>query len=113
MKIKINSPSVTAGGGDTVKKYNAWSAGAVRNMRAAPITAKTPAALFFLSHTKTTPASGINNPTIIKNPAKAKVRISGERVSTPKGVNRNPKMKPIPNKTANIRIALVKGAFVD
>ena len=49
----------------------------------------------------------------MKNPAKAKVRISGERVSTPKGVNRNPKMKPIPNKTAKIPIALVKGAFFD
>ena len=112
-KIRMNSPSVTAGGGETVKKNNAWSAGGVRNMNAAPITAKTPANLVLRIHSKTSPASGINNPTVMKNPAKARVRISGERVSTPNGVNRKPKMKPILNKTANIRIALVRGAFID
>jgi hypothetical protein len=67
---------VTAGGGETVKKNNAWSAGAVRKMNAAPITAKTPANLVLRSHSKTSPASGINNPTIMKNPANARVRIS-------------------------------------
>ena len=112
-KIRMNSPSVTAGGGEAVKKNNAWSAGAVRKMSAAPITAKTPANLVLRSHSKTSPASGINNPTVMKNPANARVRISGERVSTPNGVNRKPKMKPIPNKTANMRIALVRGAFID
>jgi hypothetical protein len=49
----------------------------------------------------------------MKNIANNKVRISTERVSTPNGVNRKPKMKPIPNKTANMCIALVKGAFID
>jgi hypothetical protein len=112
-KIKMNSPSVTAGGGEIVKKTNAWSAGAVMKMSAAPITAKTPANFVLRSHSKTSPASGINNPTIMKNPANARVRISGERVSTPNGVNRKPKMKPIPNKTAKARIALVKGVFVE
>ena len=108
-KIRTYSPAVTAGGGETVKKKSAWSAGAVRKRSAASITAKTPASLGLRSHSETSPASGSNNPTVMKNPANARVRSSGIRVSTPKGVNRKPKMKPNPNKTANTRSALVRG----
>jgi hypothetical protein len=114
MKIKMNSPMVTAGGGETVKKNNAWSAGGVRNMSAAPITAKTPASLGLRRYNEISPASGINNPTIMKNPPNARVRISWNRVSTPNGVKIKPIIKPNPNKTANIFSALVMGrAFVD
>jgi len=104
---------VTAGGGATVKKNRAWSAGAVRKSSTASITARTPASLGLRSHTETSPIRGSNIPTIMKNPAKARVRSSGIRGSTPSGLNRIPKMKPTPNKTANMRSALVRGAFVD
>ena len=100
--------AVTAGGGKILKKESAWSAGAVMNMNTASITAKTPASLGLLSHIETSPASGINSPTVIKNPAKARVRSSGIRGSTPKGVKRKPKMKPKANKTANTRSELVR-----
>jgi hypothetical protein len=114
MKIRMNSPMVTAGGGETVKKNSAWSAGGVRKLSAPPITAKTPASLGLRSHSEISPTSGINKPTVMKNPANARVRISWNRVSTPNGVNRKPKMKPNPNKTANTFSALVMGrAFVD
>ena len=107
------SPAVTAGGGVTVKKNNAWSAGAVRNRRVALITAKTPASLGLRSHSETSPARRINNPTVMKNPANDRVRSSGIRGSTPNGVNRKPKMKPNPNKTVNTHSALVRCDFVD
>jgi hypothetical protein len=106
------SPAVTAGGGGTVKKNLAWSAGAVRKRSAASITAKTPASLGLRRNSETSPASGINNPTVIKNPANAKVRSSFIRVSTPNGVNRKPRMKPNPNKTDNTRSAFPKDVFV-
>ena len=113
-KIRTNSPTVTAGGGETVKKNSAWSAGAVRKMSAAPITAKTPASLGLRRYSETSPTSGINNPTVMKNPPNARVRISWNRVSTPNGVNRKPTIKPNPNKTANTFSALVMGrAFID
>ena len=112
-KIRMNSPAVTAGGGETVKKNNAWSAGAVRNISAASITAKTPANLGLRSHSETSPARGINKPTVMKNPANAKVLSSGIRVSTPNGVKRKPKMNPNTNKPANMRSALVRDAFFD
>ena len=102
-KINTNSPIVTAGGGETEKKNSAWSAGAIRKMSTASITATTPANLVFLNHNKTIPARGINNPTIVKNTANHSVRISGVRVSNPRGVNKKPTMKPTPNKTASIR----------
>ncbi|MBZ2166724.1 hypothetical protein [Methanobacterium spitsbergense] len=108
----MNSPAVTAGGGEIVKKNRAWSAGAVMNMNTASITAKTPASLGLRSHIETSPASGSNRPTVMKNPAKASVRSSGIRGSTPNGVKRKPKMKPKANKTANTRSELVKDTRV-
>lgn len=108
-KIRMYSLAVTAGRGETVKKNNAWSAIAVRKRSVAPINAKIPASLCLRSHRETSPASGINNPTVMKNPANARVRSSGIRVSTPNVVNRKPNMKPNPNKTVNMRSALVKG----
>lgn len=90
-KINMNSPSVTAGGGETVKKNNAWSAGGVRNMSAAPITAKTPANLVFRSHSKTSPASGINNPTIMKNTANTKFIFHVNESRHPTESTENPK----------------------
>lgn len=77
------------------------------------ITAKTPASLGLLSQTETSPIKGIRIPTIMKNPAKARLRSSGIRVSTPSGLSRIPKMKPTPNKIANIRSGLVRGFFVE
>jgi hypothetical protein len=111
-KIRMYSPAVTAGGGGTVKKNFAWSAGAVRKRNTASITAKTPASFGLLNISETSPATGINNPTVMKNPANAGVRSSFIRVSTPKGVNRKPRMKPNPNKIASIRSAFPKGVFV-
>lgn len=108
-KISIYSPKVTAGGGDTVKKNSAWSAGAVKKMSIASVTASNPVSLGFLSHIETSPARGRSNPTVMKNTANASVRISFIRVSTPNGVKRKPKMNPNPNKTANMRSACVKG----
>ncbi|MGB8232915.1 MAG: hypothetical protein WCE60_02885 [Methanobacterium sp.] len=109
----MNSPTVTAGGGETVKKNNAWSAGAVRNISVAPITAKTPANLGLRSHSETIPTRGINKPTVMKNPANAKVLSSGIRVSTPNGVKIKPKIKPNTNKPANMRSELVRDDFFD
>ncbi len=110
-KMRMYSPAVTAGGGGTVKKNFAWSAGAVKNRSAASITAKTPASFGLRSSSETSPASGINNPTVIKNPANARVRSSFIRVSTPNGVNRKPRMKPNPNKAAKTRSVFPKGVL--
>ncbi|MGB7969140.1 MAG: hypothetical protein WCF28_06140 [Methanobacterium sp.] len=107
-KININSPIVTASGGETEKKNSAWSAGAIRKMSTASITAIIPANLVFLNHNKAIPARGINNPTIVKKTANHSVRISGVRVSNPSGVNKKPTMKPTPNRTASILPAFVK-----
>ncbi len=101
-KMRMYSPAVTAGGGGTVKKNIAWSAGAVRKRSAPLITAKTPASLG-IRNNKTRPAIGINNPTVTKKAANARVRSSFIRVSNPNVVNRKPRMIPNPNKTANIR----------
>ena len=108
-KIRMYSPTVTAGGGETGKKNSAWSAGAVRKRSTASITAKMPASLGLRSHSEIKPAIGSNNPTVMKKPANAKVRITCIRVSNPNGVNRKPKIKPNPNKTANIFSAFVRG----
>ncbi len=114
IKIRMNSPMVTAGGGETVKKKSAWSAGGVRKFSDAPITANTPARLGLRRYSETNPIRGINNPTVMKNPANARVLISWNLVSNPNGVNRKPTIKPTPNKTANIFSALVMGrAFFD
>ncbi len=72
-KMSRYSPIVTAGGGGTVKKNSAWSAGAMRNRSAALITAKTAAAFGFRNN-RIRPAIGSSNPTIIKNAANSKLR---------------------------------------
>lgn len=105
IKIKTNSPIVTAGGGATLKKNFAWSAGAVRKSRAASITAKTPASLG-LRKSETNPAIGIRNPTITKYTADAHDLNSLSRVSNPKGLNRKSTMSPTTNKTAKMRCSL-------
>lgn len=64
--------------------------------------------MVFAAITKLVRQGGISIPTIMKKPAKSSVRISGERVSNPKGDKRMPKMKPIPNKATNTLAALVK-----
>lgn len=87
-KIKAYSPVVTAGGGAAVKKNNAWSAGALRKRSAASMTARAPASFGLRSHSETSTASGSNKPTVIKNPANARLRSSGIRGSTPSGVNK-------------------------
>ena len=51
-KIRMNSPIVTASGGETVKKNKAWSAGAVKNMNITSMTAKIPAILVFVATMK-------------------------------------------------------------
>jgi hypothetical protein len=101
---------VTAGGGVTVKKNFAWSAGAVRNESAASITART-AASFGFRNSEINPAIGSTNPTAIKNPAKARVRKWELRVSNPSGVNRKPRTIPTTNKTASIRSVFPKDDF--
>ncbi|MHB8793342.1 MAG: hypothetical protein ACYC6O_08405 [Thermoleophilia bacterium] len=108
----MNSPAVTAGGGGTVKKNFAWSAGAIRKVNAASITAKTPATFGLLSSRETSPKSGTNNPTVMKNPANTGVRSSFIRGSTPNGVNRKPRTKPNPKRIANIRFAFPKDIFL-
>ncbi len=102
IKMRMYSPMVTAGGGGTVKKNRAWSAGGTRKLSEAPMTASTPANLG-LRNTKINPAIGINNPTTTKNTANARVRSSLIRVSKPNGVSKKPTTAPSPNKTANIR----------
>ena len=86
----MNSPIVTAGGGATLKKNFAWSAGAVKNRSAPPIIAKTPANLG-LRNRETKPAIGSRKPTITKNTADAYDRNSLSRVSNPNGVNKSPR----------------------
>jgi hypothetical protein len=105
------SPAVTAGGGGTVKKNFAWSAGAVKKRSAASITAKMPE-IFGFTNNKASPTIGSNNPTTTKNTANAKVRSSFIRVSNPKGVNRKPAIIPNTNKTANIRFEFPRDAFL-
>jgi hypothetical protein len=106
------SPIKTAGGGGIVKKNLAWSAGGMRKESEPSITAKTPASFALRKNSETNPASGINNPTVMKNAANAHDRSSWMRVSTPKGVNRKPRAKPRPNKTASIRSALLNDAII-
>src|SRR5438270_7787062 len=91
--IRMYSPIKTAGGGGIVKKKLAWSAGGRRKENEASITAKTPASFALRGNTETNPASGINKPTVMKNPANAGVRSSRMRVSTPNGVSRKPQNK--------------------
>ena len=107
IKIRRNSPAVTTVGGGTVKKSSAWSAGAVRKTSTASTTAKT-AAAFGLRNNRISPVIGSNNPTIIKNAVNPKLRSSFMRVSNPNGVNRNPIIIPMINRTANIRSLLPK-----
>src|SRR5208283_5472483 len=111
-RMRIYSPAVTAGGGGTVKKTSAWSAGAVRKLSTAPMTARTPATFGLRNSSKTSPAIGINNPTVTKNAANARVRSSFIRVSNPSGVSRKPRMNPIANRTANIRSEFPKDFHV-
>src|SRR6266550_5501264 len=110
--IRMYSPIKTAGGGGIVKKNLAWSAGGRRKESEASITAKTPASFALRRNSETNPASGINNPTVMKNPANAPDRSSWMRVSTPKGVNKKPRAKPSPNKAASIPSALLNDAIV-
>ena len=110
--IRMYSSIKTAGGGGIVKKNLAWSAGGRRKENEASITAKTPASFALRRNSETNPASGINKPTVMKNPANTGVRSSCMRVSTPNGVNRKPRTKPSPNKTASIRSALLNDEIV-
>src|SRR4030081_260535 len=110
--IRMYSPIKTAGGGGIVKKNLAWSAGGGRKENEASITAKTPASFALRRNSETKPASGINNPTVMKNPANAGLRSSCIRGSTPNGVNRKPRTKPSPNKAASIPSVLLNDAIV-
>src|SRR6202162_861139 len=110
--IRMYSPMKTAGGGVVVEKNLAWAAGGVREENEASITAKKPASFALRRNSETNPASGINNPTVMKNPANAADRSSCIRVSTPNGVNRKPRTKPSQNKTASIPSALLNDAIV-
>jgi hypothetical protein len=110
--IRMYSPTKTAGGGVTLKKNFAWSAGGTRKLNEALITAKTPASFVLRKNSETNPASGISNPTVMKNPANTGLRSSCMRVSTPNGVNRKPPTKPSPNKTASLPYALLNDAIV-
>lgn len=101
IRIKRYSPNDTANGGGDVKKNSAWSAGAVRNRMAASSTARTPAT-FGLQNNEINDAIGNMRPTVMKNPANASVRISLDRVSNPKGVNRKPSMIPMHSNNAKI-----------
>jgi hypothetical protein len=84
----------------------------MRKLNEASITAKTPASLALRRKSETNPASGSNNPIVIKKAANTGVRSSCIRVSTPNGVNRKPRTKPSPNKTASIPSALLNDAIV-
>ena len=59
MNIKMYSPIVTAGGGESVKKNFAWSAGPVIKMNIALITARAPANLVLPSQIETSPMMGL------------------------------------------------------
>src|SRR3984893_5261060 len=110
--IRMYSPMKTAGGGGGGEKNFAWAAGGMRELSEAPITAKTPASFALRKNSETNPASGISNPTVMKNPANTGLRSSWMRVSTPNGVNRKPPTKPSPNKTASLPSALLNDAIV-
>src|SRR3982074_1972566 len=113
-QIRPHSPTKTAGGGATgeEKVSRGSGGGGMRKVNEASITAKTQARLSLRGKSETNPASGSNNPIVMKKAANTGVRSSCIRGSTPNGVKRKPRTKPSPNKTASIPCALLNDAIV-